>query len=413
MKSLHLSHMMRLKNQDFPEAFSTICSILERTELNEPYLAACLSLAKVEFNKLGLLKNIRRKHPLSRTLHELILERQDYFSALRGRVTYCFKSPDVKERRAAKVLDFWLDGYSELLSIPRMRQQSLLVDQLLDDMSNSSAISDAMDDAGLRSYFNSIVDITQQIRETILVRSAQRQDYRKKAYTLKRSAYNTMKVLMNALHMAIKLDSEDKDTYVKYWNEICDILTMYNVDVLSRATRRKTAAEKEDAENENEQPMEGDEDANAELDDEMLGDALEGDANMDDVPVVHSAKSKSTRTLQNEPYHAVRLNGNGDMGTDLQPLKEGVDEPVSTADAMNGSGTLINDDAEASGNGTTVKAETHGLQTRASDELPVKDDALLDNAATLGGDADDGSANDSTAEDNATGHSDADDLFQE
>ena len=366
MKELHLSHMMRLKNQEFPEAFLTICSILERTELNEPYLAACLDLAKVEFNKLGLLKNRRRKHPLSRTLRELIFERHDYFSALRGRVTFCLKSPDAKERQAARVLHFWLEGYSELLSRPRMKQQNLLINQLLDDMSNSTAISDAMDDAGLRSYFNSIVDITQQIRDTILERSAERQKYREKAETLKRNAYETMKILTNALEMAIKLDSEDRDMYVDYWNEICGILTMFNTDARNRATRRRTAAEKEEARKENEQPMEGDEDANAELDDEVLGDALEGDANMDDVPVVRSAKSRSIQTLRNEPYHVVRLNGNGDMGTDLQPLKEEVEEPVSTADAMNGSGTLINDDAKASGNGTTVKAETHGLQTRAS-----------------------------------------------
>lgn len=211
--------------------------------MTEEYVAACFENAKAHKNKLGYLKNMKVKHHLSRIIRELNSDRQDYFLSLKGRVTYNLRSPNETERQGAKVLSLWLEGYREYLSIPRIHEQNLLVDQLSDDIETKARIGTAMREAGVMEIFESIELITSDIRTAYLQRSQEKEAQSRKVRALKSEAYVAMKTLLNAIGMAIELKSEDSDMYVGYWNEISRVLDQFNVKTLSRATRKKNAAE--------------------------------------------------------------------------------------------------------------------------------------------------------------------------
>lgn len=376
---MNVSYLNRLRNQDFQEASRTICSTLERAEENETYLAEFLTKAQTELANLGFLKNMKRRHPLSKTIRELTLDRHDYIVSFKGKISNCTKSPDEKERNAGRVLDFWLERYREFLSKAKMRQQSVLTDQLSDDIQNDENVSQAMTDADLMTHFTSIKMITAEIRSVIGKRAAQRQKEIRKARQLRRNAYEAIKTLMNALDMAIKQECENRAAYVDYWNEICDTLDEYNAEVLSRATRRKTAAEKE---NENEQPIEGD------VEGEDGNDVPEGDV----VPT--HATPKLTSVMRSRPYSAVRLGEH--MDDDLQKFEEEHGSLTQTDDAMTGS--VTNDDVSTSDEGKAAQAD--GGET---------DNVATNNATAGNGELTDDAQKSSTTEDDTTGHSDAKD----
>ena len=68
MEKINLSFLNRLRNQEFPDVFRAICSVLERDEITETYLVDNLEKVKAKKEGLGLLKNMKRKQkttPLS------------------------------------------------------------------------------------------------------------------------------------------------------------------------------------------------------------------------------------------------------------------------------------------------------------------------------------------------------------
>ncbi len=348
MRKLNISYLIRLRNQEFPEAYGTICSILERTEMTEEYVAACFENAKAHKNKLGYLKNMKVKHHLSRIIRELNNDRQDYFLSLKGRVTYNLRSPNETERQGAKVLSLWLEGYREYLSIPRIHEQNLLVDQLSDDIETKARIGTAMREAGVMEIFESIELITSDIRTAYLQRSQEKEAQSRKVRALKSEAYVAMKTLLNAIGMAIELKSEDSDMYVGYWNEISRVLDQFNVKTLSRATRKKNAAEGK------EEPME-------DLVDDDKGGEAEGDT-----PVTRIAPKVISATTKSRPYSVYTLDG---MDNDVPNVVSANESSTTQPLALNGSET----NGEPSG-GDEKKAVDMTPGTGSTGE--VKNDAL-------------------------------------
>ena len=338
MKTINLSYLVRLKNQEFPEVFGTICSILERGDITEQYLVECLEIAKAKQDGLKFLKNMRTKHPLTKTIDQLTRDRHDYLLSLRGKATYGLKSPLATERNAANLLVVWLGRYHEYLKVPKTHEQSLLVDQMVNDIDTTPNLAEALNNVGMKDMFTTIIEITKDIRSVFDNRSEDKQAQSREARKVRNEAYKAMKTLINAVDVSIKLGTENSDTYVGYWNEIARLLDGFNAKVLSRSTRRKTAAEK----------MEG-----------LPVEGGEVEANEDDVPEgdmeTSDATPKGAVAMQSRPYSAIRLNEHIDV--DLQRMEEEIEKSNALEGAMNGSGTFKNDDAEASDSGNAAKAD--------------------------------------------------------
>ena len=380
MEKINLSFLNRLRNQEFPDVFRAICSVLERDEITETYLVDNLEKVKAKKEGLGLLKNMKRKHPITKTIREMTISRHDYLLSLRGKITYGLKSPIAEERNAANVLDAWLDRYLEYLKLPRTTEQNTLVEQMADDMDNFADINDAITSIGLQNMFDAIKAITQDIMTAYDRRSESKEAERIKANKVRNEAYDAMKRLINALDMAINEGNENSARYIRYWNEISDILNVFNAKVQMRSTWNKYAAEKK-----NEQPV--DNGVDGEKDDDAQG-------NMQPTRTT----PRMTTAMRSTPYSTAGLNKGMDM--DLQNGEKTNEDLPATNNAMNGSGTINNNDVATPTNGNTAQA----------------DDAKTDNATTTegitstgNGEETDGDAKTATADGGATGHSDAND----
>lgn len=380
MDKLNISYLNRMRNQEFPDVFRAICSVLERDEITETYLADFLDKAKAKKDGLGLLKNMMRKHPITKTIRDMTLDRHDYLSSLTGKITAGLKSPLADERKAAQVLDVWLERYSAYLKLPKTTEQNTLVEQMADDIEIDSDIDEAMESLDLNSTFDSIKIITADIQNAYDRRSEDMEAQRIMANKVRREAYRAMKRLINALDMAIEEDNENSEKYIRYWNEIGKILDQFYAKVQMRSTWYKYAAEKK----KNEQPVDG------EVDGEM-GDDANGNA-----PAARSTP-RMTTTLRSTPYSTAGLN-NG-MGMDLQNGEETNEDLATTNDAMMGSGTINNNDVAAPTDGNTAQA----------DDAKTDDVATSEATATGNGELTDGDAKTATADGGTTGHEGATD----
>lgn len=340
MQNINVSYLYRLRNQAFPEAFSTICSILDRSEIAEEYLAACLAKAKAHIPKLVCLKNMNLTHPLTKKLSDMKYERHDYFLAIKGRVSNNLRSPKETERKASAVLDLWLHGYRQYLATASINEQNNLVIQMADDISSDLEIATAMDDADCSDIFSAIESLSINIKDAILKRSADRVAKRRKADVVRRAAYKDMKTLLNGIDMAINLGSDDSSTYVGYRTEISDILNQFNAKTMSRATRKKNA---EDAQKDREEGNSADGGARGM---EVLGNSMM-------TPKMAQPKS----TTMSGPYSV--LAKHEDMGMDLQKGDSAnaslTTEPLAMSESETNGGSLVDNDkkaeATATGNG--------------------------------------------------------------
>ena len=329
LRRLSLSYLGELRNQEFPDAYASICRKLEGCVITEEYVTECLELAIAKQGELGLLKNMRAKHLLTTTISELSKDRQDYFRLLNATVKNAFRSPFEEDRKAAKLLDLWLDRYREFIYKPKMSHQHNLVNQLNDDIANNPEIAKAMDTLNLIEILSSIEATTEDIKAAEDERSRDREAQSRAASELRRNATEAIKSLMDALRIAITLKSENSATYVGIWNEVCMKLGELNAATQSRRTRMRTAAKKA-KENENEkgseQPNDDDVDVKKEKKKEVQGDIQ---------PT--STAPKSTSVMQSRPYSMLRMEEH--MDGDLQNVEKANDDGAATNRAMNGDKT--------------------------------------------------------------------------
>ena len=381
MHKLNVSYLNRLRNQEFPDVFRAICSVLERDEISETYLVDFLEKAKSKMNSLGLLKNMRMKHPITRTITQLTRDRHAYLLSLKGKITYGLKSPIIEERNAANVLDAWLDRYREYLKQPRTSEQNNLVAQMADDIDKFANINDAFNSAGLLNMFDSIKAITTDIELAYDNRSESMEDQRIMANKVRLEAYDAMKRLINALDMAIEEGNENSEKYKRYWNEISKILDMFYAKVQMRSTWHKYAAEKK-----NEQPVDNGVDGET-------GDDAEGNA-----PATRTTP-RMTTAMRSTPYSTAGLNKGMDM--DLQngqPLNDSLTIDNDADDAMNGSVTFNNNDVATPTDGNKAQADDATTQNGTNGE-----------ATTGNGELTSSDPKPATVDDDTTGHSDAND----
>lgn len=245
MNYFSISFLLRLRNQEFPAAYGMISSILEGEEIDVEYVTQSFEAVKAHNKKLLFLKNMKLRHPLTKPISDLKYNRQDYMLSLKGRVTSALKSPIVKEREAAKILDLWLHGHREYLSTASIHEQTMLVDQMMDEISTVPRIQTAIEDAGVMGIMDSIQSTTTELNETFLSRTKEKVAASRKASELRSAAYLDMKAFLNSLELANTLGDLDNTVFMGYVNEINDITDHFKAKYQSRTTRRKNVAEAE------------------------------------------------------------------------------------------------------------------------------------------------------------------------
>lgn len=236
--------MSRLRNQEFPAAYGMICSILEDEEISVEYVTQSFASVLAHNEKLVFLRNMKLQHPLTKTIRHQTDLRNNYFRSLKGRVASALISPIETEREAAKVLDLWLFGYREYLTIARIHEQTVLVEQMLHEYRTKLPIQEAVTAAGVQPIFDGISTITDEIKSTFVTRAKEKTAAKRKARKLRGEAYGSFQTLLESLRMAISLDEEDSAVYLNYLIEIDDILEGFRAKCESRTTRRKNAAQK-------------------------------------------------------------------------------------------------------------------------------------------------------------------------
>lgn len=323
LKHFRASHLMQLRNQEVKATYDEILKIFEDEEITIEYVKTALDDAKAESEKLLFLRNMNRKHHLTKTITELKHSRFDYFSVFTSTVRTSLKSPFEEDRVAAKVLDEWLEPYKKFLTRPLLRVQTTVAEEMDDEVIKVSRIAEAMDSLDLTAVFISIKSTTEELKTNINTRVKEMAAARRKAQELKRSAYVKMLIFLNSIEMVLNLNGENKPVYLRYAKEINEHLDNYKSLILSRSTRFKNAAEKEEMES-------------------GKGDNAEGTID----PT--STTPESRVAMGGSPYNVLSLD-NG-MDKEMQNMEKTNEDSTTASDALNGNATNDNSSNMANAN---------------------------------------------------------------
>ncbi|MDD2474632.1 MAG: DUF6261 family protein [Dysgonamonadaceae bacterium] len=348
MKKISISFLSRLRNQEFPAAYGMICSILEGEEISVEYVSQSLASVMAQNEKLVFLRNMVLQHPLTGTIKHQTDLRNDYFSSLKGRVTSALKSPVETEREAAEVLNLWLHGYRQYLSTARIHEQTVLIEQMLEEYQSKLFIQEAVTKCGVQIILDSIAAITTEIKDAYVTRSKERTAAKRKAMMLRRVAYNYLKTLLNSIEMVISLGDADSAVYLNYLEEIDDMMEVFRAKYESRTTRRKNAAQKAE-ENQPEDHENDDQD----------GDAMPTDSQPE---TAGTSRKFNVMTLDGMDSHNgltnESLNGNDVMSnsvTNGEAIDGKKNEPST------GNGAFVNGDVHNPEKGIAMYNGTNGI----------------------------------------------------
>ena len=334
MKKVSISFLSRLRNQEFPAAYGMICSILEEEEISVEYVSQSLASVMTQNEKLVFLRNMKRQHPLTRTIKHQTDLRNDYFSSLKGRVTSALKSPVETEREAAEVLNLWLHGYRQYLSTARIHEQTVLIEQMLEEYQSKLFLQEAVTKCGVQMILDSIAAITAEIKDSFVARSKEKTATKRKARILRRAAYNDLKTLIDSIKMVISLGDADSAVYLNYLEEIDDMMEVFRAKCESRATRRKNAALKAE-ENQPEDHENDDQD----------GDTMPKESQPE---TAGTSRKFNVMTLDGMDSHNgltnESLNGDGVMNNSV---KNGEAIDGKKEEPSNGNDNFVNDDEHA------------------------------------------------------------------
>lgn len=320
LKHFRASHLMQLKNQEYQEAYDEILRTFDEEEVTVEYVAEAIEDARAENRELVFLRNMTKKHPLSKTIREQNNLRYSYFTVITDTVKTELKSPFEANRAAAKLLREWLEPYGKSLSRPLLGVQTTLVKEISDEVNSKLHIEDAIESLRLTGVLDSIKMITSDIKANITKRSKEMMAERREAMELKRRGYAKMVVFLNSVEMVLNLNGENKETYLRYAKEVNERLDYYKGVLLSRSTRFKTAADKEAVSSNNKNNAQGGFDATR-------------------------TNSQSNGAMRSTPYNLTSFDEGMDM--DMQS-KEKTNEDSTTTDALtdnvtkNGNGVLTN-----------------------------------------------------------------------
>ena len=113
MVQLNCSFLMKLRIQEFPQAFKEICSIYDEEQILELHVKESLSRLNAHDEDLKFVWEMRNPHRLTKVVLAQNAERKDYLVGLRSRIKAITTSPLSAERVAAETLFLWINKHRQ------------------------------------------------------------------------------------------------------------------------------------------------------------------------------------------------------------------------------------------------------------------------------------------------------------
>ena len=241
MISLNCSFLMRLSNQEFPQAFKEICSLYDEEQIEVLYVKESLIRLKAHEAFLQYVWEMRTPHRLTKVLRMQNKERTDHLVSLRARIKATKKSPIESEREAAQTLYLWINKHRKHI----YSQSTIIMERLVDNLQTESKvdvrISSALTELHLSSVLTSIVVLTMDITENVNTRHKENEKNKQKIDKIKRAAYSDMIRFLKSLQTAVNLEDPQGGFYSNFEREIYSRFDKYNARLLARKTRRDNA----------------------------------------------------------------------------------------------------------------------------------------------------------------------------
>ncbi|MDD4730119.1 MAG: DUF6261 family protein [Dysgonamonadaceae bacterium] len=333
MKHFNFGFLWGLRNDEFPEVYNQLSSVIEVESVEDVNVKAFLEGVISHLDEVDLVMKMRNPHPLTEVLDNQIRLRKDYLVSLRGKVNASLKSPIETERKAAKVLLRWINKHCKNIYTPSINVYNRMIKNMMTDYNLSLDTQEALSDLGVSNVWDSIVAITQEIDANHSVRTREKSADVKKAAVIRRNAYHALKMYLRAIELALSLEQPGDHFYLDCSRIIDNYLEQYRTRYLSRTTRRKNASEKAE-ENQPENHENDNQDGDTTPTDSQPESA--GTSSMFNVMTLDGMDSHNGLTSRSS-------NGDGVMNNSVTNGKaiDGKKEEPST-----GSGAFVNGDAQ-------------------------------------------------------------------
>lgn len=229
--------MHSLKNDEFPQLYGNVCSVLEGEEITLLHVKESFERVKTHLEPLKFVKNFNGSHPLSEVLMINAKLRKDHLLSLQMGIKAKLLSEKTEEREAAKELIKWLGKYRGILYYPGIESQSRLVNNLLHDKELSDKVQNALSVLALDELFAFVVAETVEMETGFRMRNNEIADMRKHVRSIRNAAYADLKILLSMIENTTKMDDGNITGYSAYSARIKNFLDYYR----GRLTARKSA----------------------------------------------------------------------------------------------------------------------------------------------------------------------------
>lgn len=241
MISLNCSFLMRLNNQEFPQAFKEICSLYDEEQIEVMYVKESLIRLKAHEAYLQFVWEMRNPHRLTKVLRQQNKDRKDNLVSLRARIKATKQSPIASEREAAQILYLWINKHRKHIYSQSTIIMERLVDNLQTEVRHDERISAALTELHLSSVLSSIVVLTMDITENVNTRHKENEKNKQKIDKIKRAAYSDLISFLKSLQTAVNLEDPKEGFYWGFETEIYSRFDKYSARLLARKTRRDNA----------------------------------------------------------------------------------------------------------------------------------------------------------------------------
>ena len=248
MKKINIFGINRLRNHDFPRVYTLIVSQFEEEVFAVEDVQLAYEVIKAHDMKLNFIKSGIAKHPLTEVIANLRDIRHQCILSLRGRTKYSMKSPFAGEREAANIIFEWLEKEHKFLRSRSIQQQAQSVTRMKHDLGLMPELLEHLATLGLSKLIQSIISTTDEIDKNYKVRIAEKAANTRKSSLMRREAYDAMDTFVVAINQAIKLKKGDVTVHQNYLNQIAGLVSGFQSQQISKATRKKNAAELAEAE---------------------------------------------------------------------------------------------------------------------------------------------------------------------
>ncbi len=139
--------------------YSIIINYIEKQQVDNANIQ--IAFERVKSHQMNLLNMQKRKRSsFSIGNKELTRMRNDYLISLRLRVKSFLLSPIEAERDAANLIYFVMKPYGKKYYVATILPQTLLVDDLEENLKYSNDFRDAVSQLALNDLMNTIIDLT-------------------------------------------------------------------------------------------------------------------------------------------------------------------------------------------------------------------------------------------------------------